>query len=112
MLIHIPWEDKLSIIVRTPWDGCLERVFWNSTQRLKGLSRILGEFLGGSARIYAALARGEADVGDFSGGDFAEFAEGTYGHKFVKGVESIFPELGCVDGLGPVMLKASNTSFT
>jgi hypothetical protein len=112
MLIHTPWEDKLSLIVRTPWDGCLERVFWNSTQRLKGLSQIWGEFLGSAARIYAALARGEADVGDFSRNLFSAFAEGTYGHEFVKSVESIFPELGRVDGLGSVMLKASNTSFT
>jgi hypothetical protein len=111
MLIHTPWEDKLSLLVRTPWDGCLERVFWSSIQILKNVSRVFGEFLGSAARIFAALARGEADVGDFSRKDFSEFVDGTYGHGFVKSVENIFPELGRLNDLGSVMLKASNTSF-
>jgi hypothetical protein len=111
MLIHTPWEEKLALLVRTPWDGCLERVFWSSTRRLKNLSRILGDFLGSAARIFAALARGEADVGDFSREDFAEFVDGTYGHGFVKSVENIFPELGRINGIGPVMLEASKASF-
>src|SRR5271156_4443823 len=111
MLIHTPWEEKLALLVRTPWDGCLERVFWSSTRRLKNLSRILGAFLGSAARIFAALARGEADVGDFSREGFAEFVDGTYGHGFVKSVENIFPELGRINDLGSVMLEASNASF-
>jgi hypothetical protein len=111
MLIHTPWEDELSLLVRTSWDGCLERVYWSSIRRLKSLSRILGEFLGSAARIFAALARGEADVGDFSREDFAEFVDGTYGHGFVKSVEKIFPELGRLNDLGSVMLEASNTPF-
>lgn len=27
MLVHTPWEDGLSLLIRTPWDCCLERVF-------------------------------------------------------------------------------------
>lgn len=111
MLIHTPWEDKLSLLVRTSWDGCLERVFWSSIQRLKSVSRILGQFLGSAARIFAALAKAEADVGDFSRLDYAEFIDGTYGHGFVKSVGNIFPELGRLNDLGSVMLEASNTSF-
>ena len=111
MFIQAPYEEKLALLVRTPWDGCLERVFWSSIRRLKNLSRILGDFLGSAARIFAALARGEADVGDFSRKDFAEFVDGTYGHGFVKSVENIFPELGRINDLGSVMLEASSASF-
>ena len=111
MLIHTPWEDDLSLLIRTTWDCCLERVFWNSMRRLKSVSRILGEFLGSAARIFAALAEGEADVGEFSRIDFADFAYGTYGHGFVKSVGNVFPELDRVDGLEAIMLDASNASF-
>ena len=75
------------------------------------MSRILGEFLGSAARIFAALAGGEADVGEFSRVDFAEFVYGTYGHGFAKSVGNVFPELGRVDGLDAIMLDASNASF-
>ena len=111
MLVHNPWEDDLSLLIRTPWDCCLERVFWNPIRRLKSLSRVLGEFLGSAARIFAALAGGEADVGEFSRADFAEFVYGTYGHGFVKSVGEVFPELDRVDGLDGIMLDASNASF-
>lgn len=77
----------------------------------KAVSRILGEFLGSAARIFAALAGGEADVGEFSRADFAEFVYGTYGHGFVKSVGNVFAELGRVDGLDAIMLDASNASF-
>ena len=111
MLFHTPHEDALSLLIRTPWDCCLERVFWNSMRRLKSMSRILGEFLGSAARIFAALAEGEADVGEFSRADFAEFVYDTYGHGFVKSVGNVFPELDRVDGLETTMLDASNASF-
>jgi hypothetical protein len=111
MLVHTPFEDKFSLLIRIPWDGCLERVFWSSIQRLKSVSRILGQFLGSAARIYAALATGEADVGDFSRDDFSDFVVSTYGHGFVKSVEKVFPELGRVSDIGPAMLEASNSSF-
>lgn len=111
MLVHTPWEDTLSLVIRTPWDGCLERVFWSSISRLKGMSRISGEFLGSAARISAALAGGEADVGDFSREDFADFVHDTYGHGFVKNIGEILPELDRVRDLNTAMLEASNTSF-
>ena len=111
MLLHNPWDEELSLLIRTSWNCCLERVFWNSTRRLKSVSRILGEFLGSAARIFAALAGGEVDVGVFSRVEFAEFVYGTYGHGFVKSVGKVFPELDRVDGLDAIMLDASNASF-
>ena len=71
----------------------------------------MGEFLGSAARIFAALAEGEADVGEFSRADFADFVHGTYGHGFVKSFGNVFPELDRVDGLDAIMLDASNPSF-
>ena len=71
----------------------------------------MGQFLGSAARIYAALAEGEADVRDFSRDGFSEFAVGTYGHGFVKSVEKVFPELGQVSVIDLTMLEASNSSF-
>lgn len=111
MLIHTPWEDKLSLNIRTPWDGCLERIFRNSFRRLKSVSRIFGEFLGSAARIYAGLAEGEADVANFSRRCFTGFIDSTYGYGFVNSAGLIFPELGRIKDLDEAMQIASGTSF-
>lgn len=108
LFVSSQWNDNMPLHVRTPWDGCLNRAFWNSTQRLTSNYRILGEFLGSAARIYAALARGEVDVGDFARDLFTTFIDGTYGQGFIENVSSIFPELGRIKELGPVMLRALN----
>ena len=111
MLIHTPWEDEFFLNIRTPWDGCLERIFGNSFRRLKSLPLIFGEFLGSAARIYAGLAEGEADVGNFSRRCFTEFIDSTYGYGFINSTGLIFPELGRIKDLDEAMQKASGTSF-
>lgn len=103
--------DGMSLNVRTAWDGCLERAFWSSAQRLIRVSRILGEFLGSTARVYAALAEGEPDVAPFRRIYFGDFVDGTYGQGFVDSVGIIFPELGRLEDLRPVMLRAMKNSF-
>ncbi|KAL9619903.1 MAG: hypothetical protein Q9160_005550 [Pyrenula sp. 1 TL-2023] len=104
-------NEELSFSVRTSWDGCLNRVFWNATPRLIGVSQILGEFLGNTARIYAALARGEAEVGSFLREYFEDFVDGMHGRGFIESVGKIFPELNNVAELESVMLTASNKTF-
>jgi hypothetical protein len=103
--------DGMPLHVRTAWDGCLKRVFWSSAQRLIDVSRTLGEFLGSAARVYAALARGEPDVGRFRRIYFGDFIDGTYGQGFVDSVGSIFPELGRLEDLRSAMLRALSNSF-
>ena len=103
--------DGMPLHVRTAWDGCLKRAFWSSAQRLIDVSRTLGEFLGSAARVYAALARGEPDVGHFQRIYFGDFIDGTYGQGFVDSVGSIFPELGRLEDLHSAMLRALNNSF-
>jgi hypothetical protein len=104
-------DDGMPLHVRTAWDGCLRRAFWSSAQRLIDVSRVLGNFLGSAARVYAALARGEPDVGRFQRMYFGDFIDGTYGRGFVDSVGRIFPELGRIEDLRSVMLRALNNSF-
>ena len=101
----------MSLHVRTAWDGCLQRAFWSSAQRLMDVSRTLGEFLGSAARVYAALARGEPDVGPFRREFFGDFIDSTYGEGFVRSVGIIFPELGRLEDLHSAMQRALNNSF-
>ena len=103
--------EGMPLSVRTAWDGCLERAFWSSAKTLVEVYRTLGEFLGSTARIYAALARGEPDVGRFQRIYFGDFIDGTYGRGFVDSVGSIFPELGRLEDLRSTMLGALNKSF-
>ena len=103
--------DGMPLHVRTAWDGCLGRVFWSSAQRLIDVSRTLGEFLGSAARVYAALAKGESDVGHFERMYFGDFTDGTYGQGFIDSVGNIFPELGRLEELRSNMLRALNNSF-
>lgn len=103
--------DGMPLHVRTAWDGCLKRAFWSSAQRLIEVNRILGGFLGSTARVYAALARGEPDVGNFQRVYFGDFIDGTYGQGFVDSVGSIFPELSRLEDLRSTMMGALNNSF-
>ena len=58
--------DQALLMFRTPWDGCLTRVFGSAFSALAESPTILGQFLGSVARIYRGLAIGESDVGEFS----------------------------------------------
>ncbi|KAL9110649.1 MAG: hypothetical protein Q9227_004826 [Pyrenula ochraceoflavens] len=112
MFVHDSYHNtEVALSVRTAWDGCLGRVFWNATPRLIGVSRTLGDFLGSAARVYAALARGEAEVGSFSREHYVDFIDGMYGRGFIESVEKVFPELNKAKGLQSMMLKALDSTF-
>ncbi len=100
------------LIFRTPWDGCLTRVFGADFTALTKSPIILGGFLGSVARVYQALALGESDVGRFSRATFTNFVEPSYGIGFVNSVISIFPELNRLNGLLHHMQLALNAPLS
>lgn len=98
-MIRSPMLDQSYFIIKTPWDGCLTRVFGTAFNDLTKASTILGGFFGSTARVYQALALGESDVGKFSRRAYINFVESSYGIGFINSVVSIFPELKGVSGL-------------
>ena len=103
--------QEANLTFRTPWDGCLTRVFRTSFTGLIMSPIILGEFLGSVARVHQALALGESDVGQFSRRKLINFVEPSYGIGYVNFVVSIFPELDRVNGLLDQMQLALNVPF-
>ncbi|KAL8840268.1 MAG: hypothetical protein Q9176_003960 [Flavoplaca citrina] len=103
--------QEANLTFRTPWDGCLTRVFGTNFTDLTKSPIILGGFLGSVARVYQALALGESDVGRFSRATFINFVEPSYGIGFVNSVVSIFPELDRVNDLLDAMQSALNVPF-
>ena len=108
LFMRNPSLQEANLIFRTPWDGCLKRVFGAEFTALTKSPCILGGFLGSVARVYQALALGESDVGDFSRATFINFDEPSYGIGFVNSVISIFPELNRLSGLLDHMQLALN----
>ena len=108
---RIPNERDALLNVRTEWSGCLRRVFGLAAQDLLALPSYIGSYFGSLARIYAALAHGEPDVGTLSRTLFYDFPEGCHGQGFVETVLSTFPELRDVDGLRNHMELALGVSF-
>ena len=98
-------------IWKVPWDGCLVRTFGSTFRDLSGLSHILGSFLGGTARIYAALATGEPNVAEFSRHRFIDFTQLSYGQGYIHSVSSVFGELERIPGLHNAMKLALDSSF-
>ncbi|KAL9038995.1 MAG: hypothetical protein Q9214_005057 [Letrouitia sp. 1 TL-2023] len=98
MFIRQPTLQQIYFIVRTPWDGCLMRVFGNTFSALTKASMFLADFLGSTARVYRALALGESDVGKLSRKLYFNFIESSYGIGFIHSAVSIFPELKHVSG--------------
>ncbi|KAL8859971.1 MAG: hypothetical protein Q9178_003520 [Gyalolechia marmorata] len=103
--------QESNLTFRTPWDGCLTRVFGTDFTALTKAPTILGGFLGSVARVYQALALGESDVGQFSRATFINFVEPSYGIGFINSVVSTFPELDRFTGLLDEMQLALNVSF-
>ena len=104
--------QETNLTIRTPWDGCLTRVFGADFTALIKSPIILGGFLGSVARVYQALALGESDVGRFSRATFINFVEPSYGIGFVNSVISIFPELNRLNGLLHHMQLALNVPLS
>ncbi|KAL8724483.1 MAG: hypothetical protein Q9166_007927 [cf. Caloplaca sp. 2 TL-2023] len=103
--------EEVVLIFRTPWDGCLIRVFGADFTALIKAPTNLGGFLGSVARVYQALALGESDVGQFSRATYINFVEPSYGIGYINSVVSIFPELNRLSGLLNEMQLALNVSF-
>ena len=100
--------DHVLLVIRTPWDGCLARVFGTAFDALTKAPTVLGGFLGSVARVYHALALGERDVGELSRRTFINFVESSYGVGYINSVVSIFPELKKDSGLFDAMQLALN----
>ena len=106
-----PELDHGCLSFRTPWDGCLARVYGSAFSDLVEPPIILENLYGSIARIYRGLALGERNVGKFSRKTYINFAEPSYGEGFIDSIISIFPELKAVSGLFDQMQSAMNTSL-
>ncbi|KAL9593397.1 MAG: hypothetical protein Q9179_005904 [Wetmoreana sp. 5 TL-2023] len=108
---RIPDMEDFPLIARTPWETCLLRVFGASFIALSKLPHLLGDYLGGVARVYSALATGEANVANLSRKGFTGFSEASHGHGFIETVVSTFPELKNMDGLSDRMIYVADLTF-
>lgn len=106
LIVRSPTIEHNILTIRTPWDGCLTRVFGTAFNALIKASTNLGGFLGSTARVYQALALGESDVGKFSRKTYINFVESSYGIGLIHSVVSIFPELERANGLFDAMQLA------
>ena len=106
LLWRTPNLEQNLICIRTPWDGCLARVFGTAFSSLVKVPMIFGDYLGSVARVYQALALGEKDVGNLSRETFLNFVEPSYGIGFINSVTSIFPELNRINGFFDEMQSA------
>lgn len=102
LLRYLP-DIRLRLVrTRVSWTTCRSRTFGQDFTDLLNLPIALGAFLGGAARIYHALARGEDDVEYFSRELFIHFVEASYGWGFAESIGEVFPELDDPDLLGTV----------
>ena len=108
LIARSPTIEHSILTIRTPWDGCLTRVFGTAFNALTKASTNLGNFFGSTARVYQALALGESDIGQFSRKTYINFVESSYGIGFIHSVVSIFPELKRASGLFDEMQVALN----
>ena len=107
----IPDRADFPLIVRTPWSSCLSRVFGARFDTLSSMTHLLGDYLGGVARIYNALATGESNIGHLSRAAYIYFSDASFGNGFVNTVISTFPELENMDGLRDRMLYITDGTF-
>lgn len=112
LLNRNPELDQISLIIRTPWDGCLTRVLGTAFSALIESPTILGGFFGSVARVYRGLAMGESDVGKFSRKTYINYVESIYGEGFINSIISILPELRGFSALFDEMQLARNVLLT
>ncbi|KAL8914985.1 MAG: hypothetical protein Q9172_006973 [Xanthocarpia lactea] len=108
---RIPDEEDYPLIARTPWSSCLARVFGSKFTELSNMPHLLGDYLGGVARVYEALATGASDIGHLSRKGFVNFSEASYGHGFIDTIISTFPELENIDGFRGRMSHVADQTF-
>jgi len=101
----------LRLIVRTPWDGCLVRVFGRTFKNLCILEIHLAAYLGGLARTYAALARCESDVAHFSRKHYVDFSITNYGLGFLDTISNTLPEIARLDNFLDLAREQAEASF-
>ena len=111
VLGRVPNREEYHLTGRTPWNSCLSRVFGTHFTAFYKMPSILGNYSGGVARIYRAVANGESNIGSLSHPQYIYYAETSYGLGFVSTVITTFPELGCIDGLHDCMQHATDTTF-
>ena len=104
-------SEKSSLMIRTSWNGCFSRVFGTTFQRLSQVSHLLGDYLGGVARIYRAVSCGEPNTGRICRKNFYFYVETSYGYGFIETVLTTFPELQRTDGLRDRMHHVMDLSF-
>lgn len=110
LFVRLKTLNEVGLIIRTPWNGCLGRVFGTTFNELLGLPYVLGGFLGSVARLYNSLATGGVDVANVSRDTYINFVEGSHGHGFVNSVSSIFPEFASSSTLLEVMRNQVNST--
>ncbi|KAI1609029.1 hypothetical protein EDD37DRAFT_673560 [Exophiala viscosa] len=93
LLRYVPDRRLRLIRTRVPWDSCLKHTFGQDFTDLVSFPAALGDFLGGAARIFKALARGELEVNVFSRKLFIDYADASHGRGFVESMVNFFPEL-------------------
>ena len=100
-------------ILRVPWETALSRTFGTDFDRLCEVSFSFAEFLGSAARIYSALAVGEADLGVFDDcrESFSGYLDNSHGPGLVSSIMDTFPELGTLEGFLKSTQNAQGTSF-
>ena len=108
---RVPNREEYHLTVRTPWSCCLSRVFGTHFTTLSKMPHILGDYLGGAARIYRAVAIGESNIGSLSRLQHVHYTETSYGLGFISTVTTTFPELSNIDGLYDCMQHAINLTF-
>ncbi|MCJ1430440.1 hypothetical protein MMC29_008358 [Sticta canariensis] len=104
-------SEQSNLIVRTSWNGSLSRVYGTTFQRLSEVSHLLGDYLGGVARIYKAVSCGEPNAGRICRKNFYYYVETSYGYGFIETVLATFPELQRTDGLLDRMQHIIDFSF-
>lgn len=84
-LLRYTSDSRLRLVrTRVAWNSCLKYTFGQDFIDIMGLAGALGGFLGGAARIFQALAKGEFEVSVFSRELFIDHAEASYGRGFIK----------------------------
>ena len=110
LFLRNPKLDQILLTFRTPWNGCLARIFGSTFTELTRLPHILGGFLGSAARVYRALATGEAAASEFRRLSYFNFPDLSHGQGFLRSVTSVFAELEQCNGLSDAMQRAESVS--
>ncbi|KAI0116359.1 hypothetical protein GGR51DRAFT_501101 [Nemania sp. FL0031] len=110
LLMYAP-DSELVLRQRVPWDRCLHSTFGQAFEDLSSLPTDLGSILGGVARIHAALAQGDVDVGDYDRLFFSYFAEASQGSAYLDSAEEIFPEIKNIGLRGAMQSALSKSVF-